>query len=178
MSDVEAADPLPTAEPGRRAAAAGLTFRPITDADMPFLRRLYASTRADELKQVAWSDADKAAFCEMQFRAQHAHYRLHYAAMQWLVILRGGEPVGRLYLDRWEREHRLVDIALLPEHRAQGLGSALLRDLMDEAAAAGKTLSIHVEKFNPALRLYQRLGFRKVQDQGVYDLMCWTAEGG
>jgi len=62
----------------------------------------------------------------------------------------------------------------LPERRGRGLGEALLRDLMDEAAAAGKDVSIHVEKLNPAMRLYRRLGFAIEEDKGVYDLMRWT----
>jgi hypothetical protein len=48
-------------------------------------------------------------------------------------------------------------------------------DLMDEAAAVGKPLTIYVEKFNPAMRLYRRLGFETVEDKGVYDLMRWRA---
>jgi hypothetical protein len=42
-----------------------------------------------------------------------------------------------------------------------------LRGLRSEAAAAGKPLRTHVERFNPALRLYQRLGFRQIDDRGV-----------
>jgi ribosomal protein S18 acetylase RimI-like enzyme len=157
-----------------RAAAAGLVFRPMTDADLPFFQQLYASTREDELAPLAWSDAEKTAFLEMQFRAQHSHYRQHFADMDWLVISRAGAPVGRLYLQRRSAEHGVIDIAFLSQHRGAGLGTALMRDLLDEAAAAGKAVSIHVEKFNPALRLYHRLGFCKVEDQGVYDLMRWT----
>jgi ribosomal protein S18 acetylase RimI-like enzyme len=156
-----------------RAAAAGLTFRPLGEADLPFLHRVYASTRLDELELVDWSDQDKAAFVDMQFRAQHSHYQQHFPDMAWLVILHAEEPVGRLYLDR-KAEHGIIDITFLPEHRGRGLGTALMRDLLDEAAAAGKAVTIHVEKFNPALRLYQRLGFVKIEDQGVYDLMRWT----
>jgi ribosomal protein S18 acetylase RimI-like enzyme len=157
-----------------RAARAGLTFRPIDDSDLPFLSRLYASTRQDELAPVPWSAAEKAAFVAMQFRAQHAHYQQHYPGTDWLLIQRAGEAMGRLYIARWTREHRVVDIALLPEHRGQGLGDALMRDLLDEAAAAGKAVTIHVEKNNPATELYRRLGFVIAEDKGVYDLMCWT----
>jgi GNAT superfamily N-acetyltransferase len=153
----------------------GLTFRPITDADLPFMARLYASTRLQELAVVAdWTHAQKEAFLQSQFDAQHAHYQQHYRGTEWLVIVRDAAPVGRLYLARWAREHRIVDIALLPEARGQGLGTALLRDLLDEAAAAGKPVTIHVEKFNPAMRLYRRLGFVPVEDKGVYDLMRWN----
>lgn len=144
------------------------------EADLPLLRRVYASTRTAELEPLPWTEAQKAAFLDMQFDAQHSHYRQYYAHMDWLVIEIGGRPVGRLYLERDEREHCIVDIALLPDHRGQGLGSALVQDLLDEAAAASRSMIIYVEKFNPALRLYQRLGFVKVEDRGVYDLMRWT----
>ena len=80
-------------------------------------------------------------------------------------------PVGRLYVDRWPREVRIVDISLLPEHRGRGLGGALLAAVFAEADAAGKPVSIHVERFNPALRLYTRLGFAFREDKGVYLLL-------
>jgi ribosomal protein S18 acetylase RimI-like enzyme len=153
---------------------AGLAFRPITEADLPFLLRVYASTRAEELAVVPWPEPEKAAFLAMQFQAQHAHYQQYYPGADWLLVLRGDEPAGRLYIVRWTREHRIIDIALLPEARRQGLSSALMQDLLDEAATAGKAVSIHVEKYNPALALYRRLGFETVEDKGVYDLMQWT----
>jgi ribosomal protein S18 acetylase RimI-like enzyme len=146
-----------------------LNFRIATDADQPFLSRLYASTRLDELAPVPWSHAQKAVFLDAQFRAQHFHYRTHYPNAHWLVILAGSEPIGRLYLDRWAEEHRIIDIALLPAHRGKGYGGALMQDLIDEADAAGKAVSIHVEKNNPARRLYERLGFVAAGEQGVYD---------
>jgi ribosomal protein S18 acetylase RimI-like enzyme len=158
-----------------RAHEAGLTFRPIGDADLPFLAQVYASTRAEELAVTDWSDAQKAAFLQHQFDAQHAHYRKYYQGSDFLVIERAGEAIGRLYLARWASEHRIVDIALLPQHRGGGLGGALLRDLLDEAAAGGKAVTIHVEKFNPALTLYRRLGFVAAGEEGVYDLMRWEA---
>jgi len=158
-----------------RAASAGLTFRRITDADLPFLARVYASTRAEELAVAPWTAAQKAAFLDMQFRAQHADYQKNYPQADWLITLRGGEEIGRLYIERWPSQHCIIDIALLPTHRGHGLGAAMLRDLMDEAAAAGKAVTIYVEKNNPAMRLYHRLGFRTEEDKGVYDLMRWSA---
>lgn len=159
-----------------RAARMGLTFRRITDADLPFLARVYASTRAEELATAStWSDEQKAAFVDHQFRAQHEHYQKYYPEADWLVTRHGGEDVGRLYIERWPSQHRIIDITFLPEHRGKGFGTALLGDLLDEAAAVGKAVSIHVEKFNPAMQLYRRLGFTCVEDKGVYDLMHWSA---
>jgi RimJ/RimL family protein N-acetyltransferase len=160
-----------------RAAGLGLAFRPMTDADLPFLAELYASTREEELAPVPWSDEEKSAFLRQQFEAQHSHYTTYYGGAEFLVIERGGEPVGRLYLARWPAEHRIVDIALLPDWRGRELGTAILRDLCDEASEVGRAVSIHVEAFNPALHLYRRLGFSPIEDKGVYRLMEWRPGG-
>jgi ribosomal protein S18 acetylase RimI-like enzyme len=148
-----------------------LTLRPIADGDRNLLYRIYASTREDELAQVEWDEAQKAAFLWMQFDAQHRYYQEHYPNAQFQVILVGGEPAGRLYLDRRAAEIRIVDIALLPEYRNLGFGSALLGDILDEGERTGLPITIHVECFNPALRLYAQLGFHKLEDRGVYYFM-------
>jgi ribosomal protein S18 acetylase RimI-like enzyme len=149
----------------------GITLRPIRDEDLELLFRVYASTREEELAQVPWTAEQKADFLRMQAVAQHAYYQENYKGADWLVIERFGVPAGRLYVHRREKEIRLVDISLLPEHRNAGIGSDILGELISEAAAAGKPLRIHVEKNNPALRLYERLGFVPIVDKGVYHLM-------
>jgi len=158
-----------------RAAGAGLGFRRIVDADLAFLARLYASTRTSELAAFPWSEAEKAGFLDMQFRAQHAHYQAQHPDADWLVVMQAGVDIGRLYIERRPGQHGIIDIAFLPEHRGRGVGTALMRDLLDEAAEAGKAVALHVEKFNPAMRLYRRLGFVTEEDKGVYDLMRWRA---
>jgi ribosomal protein S18 acetylase RimI-like enzyme len=148
------------------------SLRPVGAGDEQFLLRVYASTRADELAPVPWTDEQKAAFVAQQFAAQTAHYAEHYTGMTSDVVLVDGEPAGRLLVARWTEEIRIVDITLLPEFRGGGAGTELLRELMAEAREASKRLSIHVEIQNPAMRLYQRLGFRPVGDAGVYLLMA------
>jgi GNAT superfamily N-acetyltransferase len=150
-----------------------VTRRPIGPQDMDFLADLYASTRADELSIVDWDEEEKAKFLKMQFDAQHAHYQEHYGNADFDIILYDGEPIGRLYLERMKDEYRLIDIALILEYRNKGLGSQLMRELLDKAADEGIPVRIHVEKFNPALRLYERLGFRTLEDKGVYLFMEW-----
>lgn len=143
-------------------------LRPATREDQSFLYQLYASTRAEELSTVPWSEEQKQAFLKMQFSAQSHDYQKNYPNAALQLIVRDDHPVGRLYVDRRAREICIVDIALLPEHRGAGIGSALLQDLIVEADTAGKSLTLHVEKFNPASRLYQRLGFVEIGDSGVY----------
>ena len=156
-------------------AALEIRFRPITPEDEDLLYRVYASTREEELSAVVWEPGQKEAFLRQPFEAQHRWYQENYAGAEFLVILaggsQGGTPAGRLYLVRWEKEIRLIDIALLPEHRNGGVGSAILGEVLAEGSAAGKPVTIHVEKFNPALRLYERLGFTPIEDRGVYYLM-------
>lgn len=152
-------------------SSSGIALRPATDEDYGFLARVYASTREEELAFTNWSIEEKTLFCQSQFDAQTAHYQLHYPGAEYQVVLHDGVPAGRLSAVRWPGEIRIMDIALLPEFRRRGIGTSLLQDLMAEAGEAGKTLSIHVERFNPALNLYVRLGFELAEDKGVYLLM-------
>ncbi|HEV7519394.1 MAG TPA: GNAT family N-acetyltransferase [Thermoanaerobaculia bacterium] len=152
-------------------AASEIRFRPIAPADQALLFRVYASTREEELAAVIWEPGQKEAFLRQQFDAQHQWYQQNYAGAEFLVIVSDGVPAGRLYVVRWEKEIRLIDIALLPEHRNGGVGSAILGEILAEGSAAGKPVTIHVEKFNPALRLYLRLGFTPIEDRDVYYLM-------
>jgi GNAT superfamily N-acetyltransferase len=113
----------------------------------------------------------------MQFDAQHLDYHRNYADADFLVVVIDGEPAGRMYVHRRAGEICLVDIALLAERRGNGTGTALVTELLDEARRTGRRLTLHVEPFNPALRLYLRLGFKPVEEQGVYLLMQWTPPG-
>ncbi len=148
-----------------------ITLRPIEPGDEAFLYRVYASTREAELALVNWDDTQKETFLRMQFNAQHSHYQSYYPDASFLIILSDGQPVGRLYVDRWPDQIRVVDIAVLPEYRNAGIGTALLKDLIAEGAMSGKPVTIHVEQYNPALRLYERLGFTRIGERGVYYLM-------
>jgi ribosomal protein S18 acetylase RimI-like enzyme len=146
-------------------------LRPAEPGDGDLLLAVYASTRAAELALVAWDDAAKRAFVEQQYAAQDTHYRAHYPGAAWQVIEAGGEPAGRLIVHRGDGDIRVMDISLLPEHRGRGLGTAVLGELAAEADAAQRRLSIHVERTNPARRLYERLGFVAVEAGEVYVLM-------
>lgn len=153
-----------------------LSLRPITPDDLGLLARIYASTREDELALTDWNDEQKAAFLAQQFSAQHQYYQEHYHDTSFDIIELDGEPIGRLYLARWLEERRIVDIALLPPYRNQGIGATLLQTIMAEARQASLPVRIHVEMFNPALTFYNRLGFRKIGERGVYYLMEWSPE--
>ena len=110
----------------------------------------------------------------MPCAAQRQFSQERYTQTDLLIMLRDAVPVGRLSVARWQDEIRLVDIALLPPSRNTGIGTAILRDFLAAAAVAQQPVRIHVEKFNPALRLYERLGFAPIADKGVYLFMEWS----
>lgn len=152
-----------------------LTLRPARPEDEPFLRALYATTRAAELALVPWPEAQKQAFVAMQFTAQDRHYRSHYPAARFDVVEGDGAPIGRLYVERSVQEIRLLDITLAPARRGAGIGGALLDALLAEARAAGCAVQLHVEPTNPARRLYERLGFRACEEAAPYLRMEWRS---
>jgi ribosomal protein S18 acetylase RimI-like enzyme len=147
------------------------SLRPVEDADRAFLVELYASTREEELAQVGWDAGTKRAFVEQQFTAQDHHYRANYPGATLDVIEVDGAPAGRLYVHRGPSDIRIMDIALAPPYRGRGVGTRLLRALIEEADASSRKLSIHVEMNNPARSLYDRLGFEPAGEHGVYVLM-------
>ena len=155
----------------------GFTLRPETDADTAFLMRLYASTREEEMAPVPWSAAQKQTFLASQFQAQRQHYRSYFPDSAFDLIEQSREPVGRLYLQLRQTQLHIIDIALLPEWRGRGTGTAILRALQIAGRASGKGVGIMVEKFNPALRLYRRLGFTPIADHEIYLEMEWLPDG-
>jgi GNAT superfamily N-acetyltransferase len=149
-----------------------LNLRPARPDDEPFLLEVYTSTRIDELAALGWNDDQKQAFIKMQFLARERTY----PRVDDRIILLDGRAVGRMLVDRNEAEILLRDIALLAEYRNTGIGSRLINDLMQEAAAAGKPIKLHVVSSSPAVRLYERLGFRRSGDESevAYLEMKWV----
>lgn len=148
-----------------------LNFRKITEKDFPFLKKVYRSTRENELDLTSWDETQKSGFIEFQFNAQHAYYMNVYKNAEFQIIESDNVDIGRLYTWKTEHQIRIVDIAILTEFRGKGVGTKILSGLIQESEQSGKKLNIHVEYFNPALRLYERLGFKKTDDTGVYLFM-------
>jgi ribosomal protein S18 acetylase RimI-like enzyme len=144
-------------------------LRPLTGPDEDFSFRVYAGTRAEEMRLVNWPAEQIEAFLQMQFYAQRQHYRQHYPQAVWQVIEQDGRGIGRLISDDSDPQlFLLMDIALLPEARGRGTGTAVLQDLVQAAEQTHKTISLHVEPQNPAIHLYQRLGFVVCGQSGYY----------
>lgn len=143
-------------------------LRPITSGDQDFLLQVYASTREQDRALAGWSESEWLQFLQQQFDFQHEQYTWNYGNCSFDLVLVDDQPAGRLYVNRQGSEIRIVDIALLPNFRRQGVGGGLLRRLVSESDGSGNYLGLHVERNNPVLDFYQQLGFRTAADRGVY----------
>jgi ribosomal protein S18 acetylase RimI-like enzyme len=148
-----------------------LQLRAENERDLDFSFHVFASTRVEELQHLPLSDDRKQAFLQQQFEAQYGYYREHFADAQFSIVECDGIPVGRLYVHSTSEALSIMDIALLPQYRSAGIGTTLIQNIVDLADRERKPVRLHVERFNPAIRLYTRFGFRLVEDTGIYLLM-------
>ena len=164
----------------------GIRLRLALPEDAPLLAEIYASTRAEELQQVPWSAEQKKTFTDWQSAQQEQHYALHYPHAERLMIEREQVPsgpvgihaaIGRIYLETTGMEVRLMDITLLPGHRNQGVGTRVMNELLRYAGALQRQVSLHVEPFNPAKRMYERMEFVVSETRGLYEFMVRAAPG-
>ena len=169
----EATDPPFDLKNNSSCIDAKLSLRAATPEDETLLLEIYASTRLSELESVPWDANQKRAFIKMQFDARQGHYREAYRDAVGSIVLQHGQPIGTMLVETREREIALVDIALLPQYRNAGLGTLLVKALMDEAASQEKTLRLHVLTTSAAVKFYERLGFWKTGDDGTYLEMTW-----
>ncbi len=170
---------MPLNDAERPTGIPGIALRAYREDELEFLYELFATTRADEMDLLLdWTDAQKESFVRSQFQLQHDHYKRHYPGASLDVVLERGNPIGRLYVYRAPSEIRLMEVTLRPEKRNRGLGGALTREILAEAEASGRPVVLHVEPWNPAMRLYERLDFVAKEEGDVHSrrMEWWPTE--
>lgn len=150
-----------------------LKLIPFSESDIPFLKKVYASTRDWEMALTDWPEEQIANFLNMQFELQHTHYQKYYPNAEFSIIHINDTPVGRLYLERTDEDILIIDIALLTEFRGKGYGYRLMKDIMAEGQQKNLPVRLHVEKLNPAMTFYNKLGFKNIKERDIYYLMEW-----
>lgn len=153
-----------------------ISLRRAEPDDDDLMLALYASTRAEEMALVPWTETQKNQFLRMQFEAQRDHYQRTNPEGELYVVLSGGQAAGRLWLARKPDEIKILDVTILPALRNAGIGGHLLRTLLTEAAQTRKKVTVYVEHFNPSIKFFERLGFVAGETQGIHTLMTWTGE--
>jgi ribosomal protein S18 acetylase RimI-like enzyme len=145
-----------------------IALRPCRVDDQDFLFKLYASTRRHEIAGFGWPEAQQEMFLRMQFDAQRKSYDTAYGQAEHQIVEQDGRPIGRMMVLRGKEFAVLVDIALLEEHRGQGIGGELLRELGRSCDRERVPLRLQVLKTNPARRIYERLGFEQTGEDQMY----------
>jgi ribosomal protein S18 acetylase RimI-like enzyme len=158
-------------------ASQGLSLRPARTADLAFERALFETARTDAALIAAWPEDARRPFLDQQFQAQTVHYARAYPRADRLIVLMQRTAAGRLILDRTGPEWVLVDIALMPGWRGQGLGRALLGSILQAAAEAKAPVLLSVEVNNRARALYERLGFVAGEETFPSVSMQWAPQG-
>lgn len=148
--------------------------RPARPEDEAFFARVFADVRREEFAEAGLEPEALEAFLLSQFGAQQAHYRSAFPEAERWVLRYENRDAGIAILNEGS-EVRIVDLALLPEFRGRGIGTALLAELKERAAGLGVPVVLHVEMHNRARRLYERLGFRPAEAVGIYVRMEWRA---
>ena len=148
-----------------------IQLRPAEEKDAAFIEAVYRTTREAELNLTNWSDHQKSAFISMQSAAQLLDYKAKFPEARFQIIIYNKKEAGRFFTCETEDEIRLLDITILPEFTGKGIGTYLLHRLIERSKKVQKKISLHVITSNPALKLYQRLGFVHIKNEGFYYYM-------
>jgi GNAT superfamily N-acetyltransferase len=125
-----------------------ITFRPACAQDFEYCKRLYFAEMQwiiDELNL----DRD----------AQANSFDQQWELAQVRILMVDGSDVGWIQSTARENELFLTQIFVDGPFQRRGIGTHVMNRLIAEATEAGKAMCLDVVKFNPALRLYERLGF-------------------
>ena len=151
-----------------------VSLRPAQAEDEGFLYELFCTSVGGDLAALDPSHRDM--ILRMQFNAQNESYKAEFPKAEHQIIMLDGRVIGRVLVERTESEHRGVDIALMPEERSGGIGGMLIQGLLDEAASARKPFRISVVRTNPAMHLYNRLGFKITGETLTHFMLEWVSE--
>ena len=151
-----------------------LTLRPSRADDQEFLYRLFCSVHSEKLNLALLSVEERNRLIGLMYQGFAGHYSTIGPAADDRIVLLNNECIGRMILLQTREEIRLADLAILPQYRQRGIGTALIGQLQTESLMSNRPVRLHVARFDRASRLYQRLGFYKIDVEGPYLHLEWT----
>jgi ribosomal protein S18 acetylase RimI-like enzyme len=129
------------------------SLRPACPEDFEYCAHLYFEGMEKTIKEL-----------NLNMDAQIAGFRQRWDVTQVRIITRDGTDVGWLQSFAKDDALFLVQLFVAAALRRRGIGAEVVQALIEEAARAGRAMTLGVVKTNPALRLYQRLGFRTTHE--------------
>jgi ribosomal protein S18 acetylase RimI-like enzyme len=153
-----------------------LCTRPETEADADFLFSLFETVKGPEMAAMPADGGTKRQLLSMQFRAMTQSYHAAFPGARYDIILLGGEPIGRLILDLSPARAHVVYVALVPQMRNRGIGTALMAAILHEPRRHGAVCEAQVAIGNtPSLRLWKRLGFVERERSETDVILEWRS---
>jgi len=156
-----------------------MILRPSTPQDEPLLFELFAAEKAAEFTAIGLTEAQYRPLLEMQYRGRAISYSAqHPEAESWIICLQQAAEataVGQYLLVKTPQGSRIVDLAVLPQYRGQGIATQVLEQLALQSADSEEALSLRVMKGNRAIQLYARLGFHVVNEDEISYEMYWRS---
>ena len=145
------------------------SYRPSTEADEPLVwRMLYEAARVAEDGRMSHESIRFDPYLAKYAKGWGKPGDLGVAAFEW----GNGEAAGAVWLrlllgvDRGDGyiDDRTPELALgvKPAHRGRGVGTELLCLLLNAARPHVPGITLTVRAANPAMRLYERVGFRRL----------------
>src|SRR4051812_28055891 len=148
-----------------------VSSRAETHADEEFVRRLVIEYSAAELAAESWPQTMRDHLLGVQYTARRAGARERYPVLDSRIVLADAKPVGWLVVANEGEAFEVIDVILLAAYRRHGIGSAVLRQILAEADHLGRPVRLSVRHNSPAIRLYERLGFRRCGGDELQDYM-------
>ena len=144
----------------------GVTLRPVRDDDLPFVEALYLATTEPLMKALGRWDRPVA-------QARVARSLRHHPSR---ILTDGGIDIGWLQVSQKPSGFHLNQVHLLPSYRNRGIGSCLIRRVLERAQQLRQPVTLNVIQGNPAIALYRRMGFAVVNQGAELVQMRWHPE--
>ena len=139
----------PDAENSVKWQAMQITLRPARTQDFDFCEALYFAGMENIIREL---NLDRVA--------QSASFRQLWELTQVRIIVVDGADVGWLQSTKQGDSLFLAQLFVSASFQRRGIGTEVMHRLIAEAARARQAVTLGVVKINPALRLYERMGFR------------------
>lgn len=135
-----------------------IDLRHVDAGDVEFLFELHRASLGPYVDEVwGWRDDE-----------QRAHLARNLDADRARIVMVDGVDAGRLDVEESDDRIFIALLELLPSHQGQGIGTAIIRDVLDRARRDSKSVTLRVLEVNHRARaLYQRLGFVETSRDGV-----------
>lgn len=105
---------------------------------------------------------------------QDSLFNSGWSSAEHEILLCDGAPCGYVSVEEYPDYVHVRELVVLPEYQGRGIGSSLLRQVLEQARARHVSVKLGVLRENRVVNLYQRLGFREFDRTETHIMMQWN----